>query len=653
VCKPITGWEFTLGTGYRTRAVSGPWGSLSNVRGAYDTVIQTKASTPLLNQNGVQIGSQTIAGAVTVELTSAQRQQASNSSSLWAQGGTPSDPVLVGKFPGPQYAFGALRCATDALNGDNVEYVFFPSGVKHVFCYALYVSPPPTAGTITIKKQVTGAPAGDNPAFPFSGNISFDPNGFQLRDGESQDFPRAGGETWVVTESAVDNYALASVQCSAVSGGPGPPASTWTVRGSTTSINLAAEEHVTCVYTNRYGPPSGGLTISKITRGGTGSFDYVVEPASGGAQTHARATTRLPNVPVNAQPSPLSLAPGSYTIRELPTPSPDGSWRLVSVRCNGQAESTTGPVTVDVVSGAGTVCTFINKFTPIGSISLAKVTRGGTGTSSFVINADSTATQFIQRATTTTHAGVPADAKPDTSADATDSLPLGSHTIIESPPAGQAGQWGLTSVICNGAVVPFEQGAVTIQLTQRKPAVHCQFENIFNPHPPPAPPPVTPPGGGGSPDVYPTTDLAVTKQASPSTVTLGQIVTYRITVRNISHVTAERVVVTDQSPLRGVILSVHNPVGICVAVPQRACQLGNMKPGATVVVTVRAMTPFPKCSPRGGHAFNRCEWVFRSCRRSTASSSPSSPRRSTDATYSATRADHSSARIGCLPPYGL
>jgi hypothetical protein len=31
VCKPLVGWEFTLGTGYQSRAVSGPWGSLSKV----------------------------------------------------------------------------------------------------------------------------------------------------------------------------------------------------------------------------------------------------------------------------------------------------------------------------------------------------------------------------------------------------------------------------------------------------------------------------------------------------------------------------------------------------------------------------------------------------------------------------------------------
>ena len=91
-CKPIKDWRFTLGTGYESRAVTGSWGSLSRVTNPYDTFIQTQASTPLLNQNGDQIEHKTIAGAVTVELTSEQVRQASNSSSLWAQGGSPTIP---------------------------------------------------------------------------------------------------------------------------------------------------------------------------------------------------------------------------------------------------------------------------------------------------------------------------------------------------------------------------------------------------------------------------------------------------------------------------------------------------------------------------------------------------------------------------------
>ena len=167
VCTPLVGWEFTLGTGYQSHAVTGPWGSLSIVTNPFPRApIVTQAQTPLLNQNALPVGKQKLAGAVTIQLTSQERAQASQASQLWAQGGTPTDPDLAQKFPGPAYGFGGLRCATDNLNGDNVEYVFFPTGVRHVFCYGLYVTPPPTSGTITIQKQVTGAPAGDNPRFP-------------------------------------------------------------------------------------------------------------------------------------------------------------------------------------------------------------------------------------------------------------------------------------------------------------------------------------------------------------------------------------------------------------------------------------------------------------------------------------------------------
>jgi hypothetical protein len=155
-----------------------------------------------------------------------------------------------------------------------------------------------------------------------------------------------------VTESPVDGYELTSVQCSATSQATGGPTSTWTTTGDTTSINLEPEDHVTCVYNNRFVPPHGGLTISKITRGGTGSFGYVV--SGGGESHHAHATTTEAGVPVNAEPSLLSLAPGTYTIRERRPTSPDGTWRLVSVRCNGESV-TSRPVRVEIRSGAASV----------------------------------------------------------------------------------------------------------------------------------------------------------------------------------------------------------------------------------------------------------------------------------------------------------
>jgi hypothetical protein len=148
-------------------AVSGPWGNLSKVTDPFSTSIVTQTSTPVYDQNHNQVDHLSIAGAVTIELSNDEREQASTANQLWAQGGTPDDPVLAQRFPGPQYGFAALRCATDALNRDNIEYIYFPAGVTHVFCYTFYVVPPPTSGTITIEKKVVGAPAGENPSFAF------------------------------------------------------------------------------------------------------------------------------------------------------------------------------------------------------------------------------------------------------------------------------------------------------------------------------------------------------------------------------------------------------------------------------------------------------------------------------------------------------
>ena len=85
-------------------------------------------------------------------------------------GGTPTDPVATPA----NFAFGALRCGVDNLNGDNVEWVTFPTTIRiHVFCFAYYVTPPPPAGTIIVRKRLSVPPGGpDVPpqTFRFTGN---------------------------------------------------------------------------------------------------------------------------------------------------------------------------------------------------------------------------------------------------------------------------------------------------------------------------------------------------------------------------------------------------------------------------------------------------------------------------------------------------
>ncbi len=599
-CHPLPGWEFTLGTGYQSRAVTGVWGSLSKVTNPFSTSIVTQDSTPLLDTNAQPVPGESLAGATTIELTNEERQQASTESQLWLQGGTPTDPVLAQKFPGPEYGFGTLRCATDNLNGDNVEYIFFPAGVTHVFCYAFYVKPPPTTGLITIVKRVVGAPAGANPSFPFTGDISFNPGGFQLTDGGSTDFYRAGGVTWTATEGPVDGYRLDSISCQAVTPSGAPGTSTSDVSGSTVSINLVALEHVTCTFTNSYVPPSGGLTIQKLTRGGVGGFSYVVTPTSGsGAADHATATTTEPNVPVDAEPSPLTLAPGTYSIRERAPSSPDGTWRLRSVTCNGQSDTTTRPVQVTIVSGAATTCLFTNTFIPRGVISLAKITLGNIGRVNFQVSSVSgPPADFLQTALTS-RIGVPADAVPLSPADATDHLRLGSYRILEQHPADSpAGGWSITLVECNGVPVPFDQGVVAVRLTRSAPSQRCVFTDTFTRNPPPEPPPGPPEPPPPDPPAPPTTDpvqpsapyadLSITKRAAPAIVSAGGVVTYRITVTNHGRDDAERVVVDDAALGSTAIISVHTDLGSCRAGAPLVCQLGTLKPGAHANITVRA-----------------------------------------------------------------
>jgi uncharacterized repeat protein (TIGR01451 family) len=606
-CTPLPGWQFTLGHGYESRAVTGPWGSLSKVTDPFPRLpIVTRSSTPLYNQYHHQVDDLQIPGAVTIELTRAERAQGSNPQSLWAQGGTPDDPVLAQKFPGPEYGFAALRCATDAYNGDNVEYIMFPTGVHHVFCYAFYVKPPPTAGTITIQKHVVGAPVGEGPAFSFNGSISFDPNGFTLANGDSMDFHRAGGQTWEVTEDAVPNY-VTSVDCTAHTATGGAGMSTSTIAGSTTSIHLVAAEHVTCVYTNTYQQPSGGLTIDKITRGGVGRFGYTVSPSGVGEKRRAVATTEHPGVPAAAKPSLAALRPGDYTISERSATTDLGRWRTVRVTCDGANQKPGEPVHVTVHSGQTSACVFVNVFIPAGSISLAKVTTGSTGMVKFQIASGSgPAQQFSQHATTTSE-GVAADAQPDRPSDATDHVRLGRYSIAEqAPPSEDPDSWALQYVECDGQLVPFDRGAISVTLTPAHPSVHCVFDDHFTPQPSPTPPSPTPPlppnpptppsPPQGNASTYPTSNLSVTKQALDPFAVEGEPVTFRIAVHNGGPDTAANAVLADKPASKATIVYARPSAGQCQTGKIVICRLGNINAGATVVIMVR-LTPETTATP--------------------------------------------------------
>lgn len=595
-CRPLPNWVFTLGTGYATQASKGTWGALSTVTGPYGTSIVTRNSVPLLDAQGKDTG-QILPGAVTVALTEDQANRAAGTNSLWMQGGTITDPVLDQTYPG-QYGFAALRCAIDNLNGDNVEWIGFPSGTDHVFCYAYYVQPPPSSGTIIIKKVVDDPSATAAQAFTFSGNISYtsdhrftlsasngSPSQQTFFRGEVKD----GAAPWDVTEDVPDGWTLKSLDCVSANG---TSMSATDVATGKASITLAADDTVTCTYTNTLQPPPAGLQLSKRTIGGIGSFDFGIAGPDSGRQTIA--TTAEDTWTAGA---PLTGAAGSYQITETaPAATPAGSWKTTQVICDGVSQPTTGPASVTIPPGTGASCAFTNTFVPGGTLIIRKTTIGRTGDAAFTIGRVGGDNATYQQRARVRDESTPTLAKGDD----TTSIALGTYRITElavKPPT--SGAWHLQSVVCNGRPVTASKGQAEVRLTAAEPKLDCTFTNRYDPDAKPVPPP-TPPAPTPTPPVPdndvpssddlqpadgPFADLRITKTVTPSRVRIGEKAHYEIVVVNKGPDPAENVVVTELSPHGANVLNLHTTKGTCDGTRPASCSLGTLQPGERVTIT--------------------------------------------------------------------
>ena len=589
--------------------------------GPFSTSLVTKQTTPLLNDQGQATGHQ-IEGATTIELTPEQADIASSPDSLWIQGGTTTDPVLDKTYPG-QYGFAALRCAIDNLNGDNVEWIGYPSGASHVFCYAYYIEPPPTSGTIVITKAIS-SPAGATHTFSFGGNLSFNADGtfdLAVQNGApaSMTFYRAetgpSVQPWSVQEMVPPGWFLTSLTCTSQTG---KSTATTTVETATATITLAAGDTVTCTYTDSQTPPPAALSLTKTTIGGVGSFGYTVTPAAGGASKSATATTTKPDLEVAATPQKIELPAGQYKIAEsLPTVS-GGEWTLTAVACDGKTLPAVSPVTVTIAAGTGSECSFENTFVPAGAITIRKKAFGKTGTVGFTISPETTPPPDVTYSKTAkvTEEGVAVLA----TGDATSHLPLGSYKIQELAVGGaDPTGWALTSVVCNGQLVGSSQGAALVTLTAQAPTADCTFTNTFTPpttppttptpptpKPPTPNPPITspepPPGSPAptpNPEPIPTTTIDLTKKADRSTVAVGETVTYTIKVTNTGDAPAQGVHVAEQAPLtNSKILSLSPSQGSCEFTHAPAsCNLGTINPGETVTIIAALQATHPGPMP--------------------------------------------------------
>ena len=295
---------------------------LSVVTGANGAAGPTVEHEPMLSPNGNVIPGRTVAGAVTYTLTRQQVDLASRGSRLWLQGGTVDDPLLGGEFGRGAFGFGALRCAIDNLNGDNVEWISYPPSTRHVVCYAYYVHPEPGFGTVTIRKQL---PPGEDQEqqFTFASNLTYNPSGtFALtpRNGSAQQtFTRAAtadlGEPYVVTEQGPPyGWTFQSLNCTATRPGR---------RGDEHHRDLGTNRHHPSLRRGRRHlhvcgrpPADPDLHIRKVTAGRAGGpFTFDVTPtaltaqinppgpvtAAGQGPVTLTATTSQPETPVEAQ----------------------------------------------------------------------------------------------------------------------------------------------------------------------------------------------------------------------------------------------------------------------------------------------------------------------------------------------------------------
>jgi uncharacterized repeat protein (TIGR01451 family) len=597
-CRPITGWRFTFGDGIAGSTVDGSWGELSVVTdpdGGQQPV--TKATVPARDFNGHPVGGgATIAGAVTIGLNRDQVDRAGQNS-LWIQGGTTTDPVL---FSDPQFAgmygFGALRCAIDDLNGDNVETIQFPDGTRHMYCYAYYVTPPPSSGSIVIRKEVEGSEAAES--FGYTGNVSYVPGGtFELSAGDddpdSIEFvrgeTRAGDDPWTVIEDAHEGWSLTGLSCTSVLG-----STTVTDQAARqVQITLLEGDTVTCTFTNRLTPPAGALVLRKVTLGGTGSFPFRIRDEDGDVVARRKLTTRSPGGAGAA--GVITLDPGRYTISERRPGSRDGVWRLTGVKCNGTTRDPGAAVRVDISAGRGAVCTFTNELDRPGRIIVRAVTIGGVDTGGYVVTPFSGGFQRRQFATTRRQ-GAPAEARGQSTRGLAFERYVVQQTAIH---ASQRDVWTLIAVTCNNRLVPFEQGRVIVRVTRRAPVQRCTFINLRqrNPEPSPSPEP-DPTPDPGPPDPVPggdEPDLAIEKRRVDSTGGPIPTLTFRLTVTNNAEVTANRVVVADRLAAGTVLVSARPSQGSCAQRGTRlvVCPLGDLAPGASATIRVRVQQVDP------------------------------------------------------------
>jgi hypothetical protein len=465
-CVPLNGWQFSLGAGQEKK------GALSTVTTPAVSSGSTAAGVPLLDGTG-QKTANVIDGAVTVVLTDDQAKAAARHQ-LWAQGGTPGDPLLAGALPG--YGFGALRCAADGHTGGNVQWIGFPSGVRHVFCYAYYVKSAAATGTLIVRARSAKA-SGYPQRFAFDASPSYTGDKrISVDTTTDATFVRgSGGAPATVVSRTPAGWALTDLTCTKT--GAGRSLTATDVPTGQATVTLAAGEVVTCTFT--YTPPASppGLTLRLYGDSTGGAFNLSVA-GEGGPRLLTATPTGDGSATVAAGADLSTLLPGAYPVTVTAPAGETAVWSLTGVGC-GETELKPDGLTVTVLisADAPTDCA-LRVSRKAGGLELRGVTIGGTGAASFAVTPRKEGAPGWSGVATTTGLGVAAIAQ----GDVPQALPFGEYLVTPIPPISTVdGSWRLSSFACD----PGESqdmpnvGADVVPISAGEPAAKCTATYLF------------------------------------------------------------------------------------------------------------------------------------------------------------------------------
>ncbi|KKP41755.1 MAG: hypothetical protein UR31_C0024G0005, partial [Parcubacteria group bacterium GW2011_GWA2_33_14] len=243
----------------------------------------------------------------------------------------PSNPLIIAGFNGSTFRIAPCTFSNTSTSSGtgSIKVVKKTVGNNGIFSFNASIN----LGLISI--GTTGTSAGGSGFWNISGLIP--------------------GAKYSISEIVPSGWDLTSSSCT---------------NGTTSSINVVANQETVCTFNNTYNQNSSTKGSIKIVKNITSGVDRTFGFTNNFGVTSFRTVNRTGFQTVSG------LDPGSnYSISEL-VPN---NWTLTSSSCtNGTINN------IIVNAGQTTTCTFTNKYTAPGFIKIVKKTTGGNGTFSFI-----------------------------------------------------------------------------------------------------------------------------------------------------------------------------------------------------------------------------------------------------------------------------